>query len=213
MDKCILCSLGPFPPISWWAGVVASNEICFNDLEDFRKMTFRNRYSISGSNNPITLTIPIEQGRNHKAPMNEVKIFNSDNWQKRQWRTLVSVYKRTPYFEYYEPSLAQLFSNNYTQLIDFNLVSINWVKQQLKLGFSQILLSVLSTESQIQLNSNGNKPTNSVEKNSLDFPRYYQIFEDKIGYQPDLCILDLLFSEGPRAGEWLLKLNRHLQLF
>jgi hypothetical protein len=34
-------------------------------------------------------------------------------------------------------------------------------------------------------------------------PRYYQIFEDRIGFQPNLSILDLLFSEGPAAGRIL----------
>ena len=35
--------------------------------------------------------------------------------------------------------------------------------------------------------------------------RYYQVFEDRIGFVPGLSILDLLFSEGPRSADWLRK--------
>ena len=34
--------------------------------------------------------------------------------------------------------------------------------------------------------------------------KYRQVFEDKMGFIPDLSIIDLLFSEGPHAKEKLL---------
>lgn len=36
-------------------------------------------------------------------------------------------------------------------------------------------------------------------------PIYHQIFMDRLGFLPNLSILDLLFSEGPGAGAWLSK--------
>jgi hypothetical protein len=30
-------------------------------------------------------------------------------------------------------------------------------------------------------------------------PKYYQVFEDKIGFKPNMSIIDLLFSEGNNA--------------
>ncbi|MDB5940434.1 MAG: hypothetical protein JWP77_2798, partial [Polaromonas sp.] len=30
-------------------------------------------------------------------------------------------------------------------------------------------------------------------------PKYSQVFEDRLGFQPNLSILDLLFCEGPNA--------------
>jgi hypothetical protein len=40
------------------------------------------------------------------------------------------------------------------------------------------------------------KPTNFQEDASV---KYFQVFEDRIGFQPNLSILDLLFCEGPNA--------------
>ena len=35
---------------------------------------------------------------------------------------------------------------------------------------------------------------------------YYQVFEDKFGFQPNLSIIDLLFNEGPQAASYLHRL-------
>jgi hypothetical protein len=39
------------------------------------------------------------------------------------------------------------------------------------------------------------------------FPPYYQVFKDKTGFLPNMSILDLIFNEGLRAKEYLLKLD------
>ncbi len=38
-------------------------------------------------------------------------------------------------------------------------------------------------------------------------PRYPQVFEDRVGFQPNLSILDLLFCEGPNAINLLNSIN------
>jgi hypothetical protein len=32
---------------------------------------------------------------------------------------------------------------------------------------------------------------------------YYQVFADRVGFLPNLSMLDLLFAEGPHALQWL----------
>lgn len=36
-----------------------------------------------------------------------------------------------------------------------------------------------------------------------EFPKYSQVFEDRIGFLPNLSALDLLFMEGPFAAVWV----------
>jgi len=181
-----------FPPISWWAQVINAETIIFDKDEHFQKMTARNRYDISGANNRIKLSIPLTKGREQRIVMSDVIIYNEERWQVQHWRTLVSVYKRSPFFDHYEDSLKTLFETPFTHLTAFNLASVIWVKEQLKLDFN-----IQQTENYIR-----EYPKEIIDlrhaKNS--FPatiKYYQVFEDRIGFQPDLSILDLMFSEGP----------------
>jgi len=192
-----------FPSIYWWMQVVNAGTVIFDPGEHFEKMTGRNRYKISGANNSILLSVPLVNGRNQHVPMHNVHISNDVSWQLQHWRTLVSVYRRAPYFEHYEETLKPIFENTYTNLIDFNKTSTDWVTQQLKLHFKEeearaYIKQYPEEVTDLRIIKPGNKKESLTE-----FPRYYQVFEDRVGFLPNLSILDLLFSEGPHAIEKL----------
>ncbi len=190
-----------FPRISWWGQVMGADMVIFDGYEHFEKMTYRNKYHISGANNSIKLSVPLVNGRNQRVPMAEVRIHNESRWQLQHWRTLVSVYRGTPFFEHYEDSLLALFETQFEYLVDFNKAALQWVKHQLNLRFEeQEAASFLKAYQDGVIDLRSNKPA------SAKFPRYYQVFEDRIGFQPDLSILDLLFSEGPAATAILQQL-------
>jgi hypothetical protein len=116
----------------------------------------------------------------------------------QHWRTLVSVYNRSPFFFHYTASLGELYETEYKFLTDFNKAALQWVKQQLKFAFSEEEVPVFQKE----------YPAAHLDlrrQDNFDFPvpHYYQVFEDRIGFEPGLSILDLLFSEGPNTGKWL----------
>lgn len=189
-----------FPRISWWIRVVGEDVLLLDAGEHYVKMGHRNRYLIAGANNPVLLTIPLASGRDQRAAMKGLRIHNEEKWQVRHWRTLESVYKRSPYFEHYEPSLKALFDTPYEHLIDFNRAGLLWVKAQLRLPF-------IIQETQLYAKDHPGYTDLRNDKNlKLNTPKYYQVFEDRIGFQPDLSILDMLFSEGPRVVD-LLKGN------
>ena len=188
-----------FPNISWWMQVAGAGLVILDKGEHFQKMTYRNRYRISGANNAILLTVPLVKGRNQRESMAHVQLFNEERWQVQHWRTLVSVYKRSPFFDHYHDSLSPLFERQFTHLTDFNVAALEWVKKQLKLPFRIGITETYQKEYPPEI-----KDLRSPESAPAAFPRYYQVFEDRIGFQPDLSILDLLFSEGPGAGEWLI---------
>ena len=193
----------PFPPISWWAAILGAETLYLDAHEHFEKMSYRNRYYISGSNGRIQLSVPLVHGRDQRAPMRDVQISNEQIWQVQHWRTLVSVYRRSPYFDYYEDSLRDIFESGFNHLTHFNLTTIDWVKQQLKLP-----LEIDTTEAYIKdygeavKDLRGLKP--AAEKKLIqEQPNYYQVFADRTGFLPNLSILDLLFSEGPYTAQWL----------
>jgi len=186
-----------FPDINWWSAVLKADVVILDAGEHFEKMTFRNRYRVGGANNSILLSVPLVNGRNQHTQMKDVQIYNSEQWQVQHWRTLTSVYRRSPYFEHYEPTLKPLFETRYDLLIDFNRAGVAWAKQQLGIRFEMKETTVFQKDYPPEVTDlRFLKP---LKPQAGTFPKYYQVFEDRIGFQPNLSILDLLFSEGPGA--------------
>lgn len=179
------------------------SNILFEQYEYYQKMSFRNRCVIAGANGTINLTIPLEFGRNQKTIMKDVKIANSEAWQKQHWRSIESSYNRSPWFEFYKEELHELFQKPFSFLADWNLACFAWSIQILKLPVT------------ISLTDKFGKDYNDSEfvdfrnkllpKNYKNFGavKYQQVFEDRIGFLPNLSILDLLFCEGKNAAALL----------
>lgn len=191
----VISSFVPFPSISWWSLVISADELILDAAEHFEKMTYRNKYFIAGANGTIQLSIPLQRGRNQRAAMSNVLISNEDHWQKQHWRGIISTYKRAPFFEYYEHSLEQLFAKEFNSLIDFNRESINWLAKQLKLKLNINTAERYMREYDDAIDIRKQlKP--DAEKQTLPSGFYYQMFEERNQFTPNLSMLDLLFSEG-----------------
>jgi hypothetical protein len=195
----VVSSFLTFPGINWWVQVSKADLVMFDKAEYFQKMSYRNRYRISGANGSILLSVPLVSGREQKNAMRDVEIFNEQNWQIQHWRTLVSVYRRSPYFDHYEPSLKPLFENRFDLLTDFNMAGIGWARKQL--GFT---FEIKETVEYVKKYPPDIVDLRNSKNASAPLPKYYQVFEDRIGFIPNLSILDLLFSEGPGARDMVI---------
>ena len=49
------------------------------------------------------------------------KISYTENWQQQHWRTLVSAYKNSPYFDFFEHEFKPFYETQYEYLFDYNL--------------------------------------------------------------------------------------------
>lgn len=197
----VISSYIPFPAISWWPHVMQAHTLLLDGYEHYEKMTLRNKYRIAGANNPIQLSIPLAGGRDQRRAMKDIDIHNEEKWQIQHWRTLTSVYRQSPFWEYYEPTLEPLFTTTYPKLVDFNRATMLWCMKQLKLE-----IAITDTEQYIKTYAGEDKDLRRLKKTAITndhFPRYYQLFEERTGFLPDLSIIDLLFAEGPHARTWL----------
>jgi len=186
-----------FPCVNYMKLSKESDVCCIEQWETFRKMSFRNRCIIVGSNGLINLTVPVEGGRNNRLLMKDVRISYSENWQSQHWKAIKSSYAKAPFFEYYNIYVEQLIRKQHTFLLDKNMEIVMWLKKVMKLW-----AEIEPTSSYDELA--GNKkvdyrnqwlPSNYLEKE----PRivYSQVFEDKLGFQKNVSILDFLFCNGP----------------
>lgn len=200
-----------FPLINWFKYSFQYSYINLYSCDGYKKMSFRNRYVVAGSNGIISLSVPVEKGRNQRTAFKEVKISYRENWQQNHWRTITSCYNRSPYFEYYQFQLEPFFNNRYEYLFEFNLAVLSWLK------------GILKMESQIRVINNGDE--NEIEavnftdrwlpKNFQDDESpitYPQVFIDKIGFKPNLSILDMIFNLGPSSATYLQQSTIHSRL-
>jgi hypothetical protein len=203
-----------FGNVNYYFELINTSHYEFYEYNDYQKMSFRNRCRILGANGPIDLSIPVVGGRELKSPMNKVKICYREDWRGRHFKTLVSCYNRSPWFENYRTLFEEMYSNKLEYLLEWDKTCHDLVLRLLKL----------------KDNKNYNVLGDSEEPNSLDLenrvdlrnkflPRqpnpfnisikpYPQVFSDRYGYVPDLSILDLIFCEGPNAIEVLRSSDR-----
>ncbi len=197
----LLSDLQYFPSLILYKYSYQYSDIVFEQYESYQKMSFRNRCIIAGANGSITLSIPLMEGRNQKTLMKDVKMQGS-KWQGQHWKSIVSCYNKSPWFEFYKDELGQLYSKKFTFLVDWNLACFEWSMKKLKLS-----CPISLTESFEEKVAEGTTDFRNkiLPKNYKNFEaiRYRQVFEDKIGFLPNLSILDLLFCEGKAAVDKL----------
>jgi len=184
------------PCINWFKISINTRYINFNVSEKWKKMSFGNRCILSGGNGLIQLSVPVEKGRDQNAIFKDIKISYLDNWQIKFWRTIISCYNRSPFFEYYAEQLRETLFKKHNFLRDLNDEIID------------LVFTLLAVNKKISW-INDNKPTHIDSGEHYLTPRtfqlnpepvvYHQMFMDRQGFQANLSIIDLLFMEGPEA--------------
>jgi len=195
----VLLPLFYLPPISWFSVFLKEeNKISIEQFENFPKQTYRNRTVIYGANGRLALIIPTLH--NGKKTINEIEVSQRENWQKLHWKSIKNAYQSSPYFEYYEDQLEQIFSFETQSLFQFNLNAL------------RIILKILKTEKAYSLNEEFSKTPvaadfrnrfSAKKESEFEMEDYYQTFSDKLGFDKDLSILDLICNKGPESLTYL----------
>jgi hypothetical protein len=160
--------------------------------ERYTKQTLRNRCSIYGANGKIQLSIPVERLHGKETLMHEALISYAEPWQQIHWRSIKSAYGRTPFFEYYEDKFEALYKVETPDLLSFLENSNQVVLDILKIDKPKIFHGSMDVELQKSLDTMSDSAFYDPEKN------YYQIFEDRYGFIPNLSVLDWIFQCGPK---------------
>ncbi len=192
-----------FPSVILYKYLYKCSHIYFEQYDSYQKMSFRNRCMIAGANGSISLSIPLESGRDQRTLMKDVRISDAQDWQKQHWKTLLSTYNRSPWFEFFRDELEALYRRKYVFLIDWNMDCFTWTmgKLGLKLSISKTDKFAAFQEKDDVLDlRNKLLPRNFRE---FECPVYSQVFQEKTGFIPNLSILDLLFCEGNHAAALL----------
>lgn len=195
--------LYPFPNVHWWCSFLKSPTYIDTNTFIYSKNKSYNKYSIINANGIQHLSIPLENGRNQRIPFSKIKISYHEDWQKQHWRSLVSAYNNSAFFEFYSYKIEILFQKKYEYLYEFNQDAFLIVCDLLKLKLHEIntldFNEIYSIESYKYLFQNKEFEFNN--------PEYYQVFKDKLGFLPNVSILDVLFNQGTESMMYLKMLK------
>ena len=195
----ILLPIFYLPPISWFAVFLkVENEVVLEQFENFPKQTYRNRANIYGANGRLSLIIPTRH--TGKRAMKETEISHRENWQKLHWKSIKTAYQRSPYFEFYEEKIEKIFEFKTDSLIEFNLNALKIIQDILK---TEKAYSLNNNYVKIPLEENYREKFSAKKETEFEMEEYYQTFSDKLGFEKDLSILDLICNKGPETLTYL----------
>ncbi len=190
-----------FPNIAHFVAIANAKHVAFEVDDNFLKQTYRNRTYIYGANGKLALNIPVIHSQKNRQKYRDVKIFNEDNWQNLHWKSLLSAYRTSPFFEYYEDELQPLFEVKADYILDFNLKCFDVICDCLQLELEASKTEIF--QKSIENKTDYRYLVNAKKEASHKFEPYTQVFSNKHGHIPNLSILDLLFNEGPNTLNYL----------
>lgn len=201
-----------FGPVQWYQKLARYDHCVIEQYDSYQKQTYRNRCIIATANGLQALTVPVEH---HSPPstlnaqlVKDLRISDHNQWRRVHWNALQSAYRESPFFEYYADDIRPFFERKYEFLVDYNeairqkiceLIDIHPYVEHTKeyLSTNNCQLSTVNDFREV-IHAKHPQP-------DADFhPRpYWQVFQHRYGFQPNLSILDLLFCMGPEAVFYL----------
>ena len=185
-------------PIQYYTKIVGQQSVYLEQHENYQKQTYRNRCVIYAANGPTALVIPVVKTQGVKMPIRDVRIDYSTPWQRVHWKAIVSAYRSSAFFDYYEDDIRPLYEHEEPFLFDFNERILH------------LALELIGLNTKVEYTAEFT-PANACEpdRRQLISPKvdaavdtkfkpqsYYQVFAPSKGFAANLSILDLLCNEG-----------------
>lgn len=194
-----LLSTTYFGPIQWYQKLYRAERVQIEQWESFQKQTYRNRCLIATTNGIQALTFPVERGT---SPLiKDIRISDHGNWRHLHWNALQSAYGESPFFPYYQDDIRPFFEKDWTFLLDFNEAirekMCELIDIQPKVSYTdEFKVEGLGFINDYRTAINPKHP--EPDADFISKP-YYQVYQQKHGFLPNLSILDLLFNMGPES--------------
>jgi hypothetical protein len=211
--ETILLSTAYLAPIQYYCKLIGSEKVIIEQHENYSKQSYRNRCNILTANGVLSLAIPVIHNGGNKIPIRDVEIDYSTRWKAMHCGAIESAYRSSPFYIYYSDEFWAVFDKKFKYLFDFNSELQNFFFDQLKI---KIEISFSSSFKCSELQSTFEDLSNSIHPKArlnmtdehFKLVPYFQVFQNKYGFVPNLSIIDLLFNVGPSAINILVESNQ-----
>jgi hypothetical protein len=234
----LLLGTAYFPPVEYFAaaayGMTLSRDkvipsiIYIESSENYQKQSYRNRCSFYAENGVQNLNFPIVHKGGAKIPICEVEVDWSKDWLLQQKRAIISAYKTSAFFDYYQDELFAIMDSHPKTLFELNLAIFKFFADKIglkveirftddyHLPIGEVSEGVWKGLPKCKINGKEVVDLREVihpkrENDILDRlglkGEYFQVFGMRYGFKPHLSVMDLLFNMGPEAIIYLKTLN------
>lgn len=205
MDQLQIAYLGSayLAPVEYYSKLLAYDTIYIEQHDHYTKQTYRNRCNIVGPGGILPLSIPTVRPDTLKCAMKDIRISDHGNWRHLHWNAIESAYNNTPFFEYYKDDFLPFYEKKYEFLFDFNEKLRQLICELIDIAptikyTSEYKTEFAAHEFDFRETIHPKKDYTTEDPAFTPHP-YYQVFEARHGFIPNLSIIDLLFNMGPES--------------
>ncbi len=199
--------------------------VIFDNVQ-FQTRSWQHRNKIKTPDGFKWLSVPVIKNSGQK--IQDVKIQNTVNWQKKHWSSIIHSYSKSKYFKDYKDFFQDVYSKKWHSIVDLNIHIINFLIEEL--GFStkfikaseldvsgkksELLINICKKIGATHYHSNmGSKTYMDQEMHLFDdaeirvsymeykHPIYTQLFGEFTEY---MSVLDVLFNHGKESKRIIL---------
>jgi len=189
-----------FPPLAYFCLLMQSENFSIDVFEYYEKQSYRNRFGIVTAQKPQSFSVPVQKG-NQKRVFKDLKIDYQESWVNVHWRSILSAYGKSPFFEFYSDYFHKILYKKAIFLVDLNLeilttcLKLIGIKKNFEITEKYLNLEK-NTEYQDFRSTIHPKKHSQIDSIYKPAP-YQQVFGSK--FEENMSIIDLLFCEGNNA--------------
>lgn len=183
-----------FGSTEYWAAIIKGGEDVVIDLgENYVKRSERNRTTIMTSGGIMQLSVQLSHANRPRQPITSMRVDYSKRWQHQHLVAIESAYRSSPYFEYYADRILPLLERHWDSLVELNMAIMEQICKILRVAVPRVSTSyIVASEGDIDMRLKQRGSAFVAEP-------YVQVFSDRLPFEPNLSILDLIMCEGPEA--------------
>ncbi len=190
-----------FPPIEYFALLAKYSSVYIEACENYQKQSYRNRCRFYASDGVQSLSFPIRhRDGSISLPIKEVEVDYSTPWVAKTERCIETAYSSSAFFEYYRDGLFAILDAHPRTLWELDMRILRFFMD--KIG---LVTEIRETSEYVgpDYDIHPKRPDSILRELGLEKP-YYQVFAEKMGFKPNLSVMDLLFNEGPSSLDFIL---------
>lgn len=186
--------------LEWWQQALQPDAV-IDVGEHYIKQSCRNRAEIATADGRMVLTANVVKGAScRKRAVKDMRLDYSKRWQHQHLVALRSAYRSSPYYDYFADRINPFLERPYEFLYDLSrsvaeeVASIMGVAG--KLRFSEEYIVATAEDTDLRNHSFLGPTPTLYDPSSPLAEEYYQVFSERIPFEPNCSILDYLFCEG-----------------
>ncbi len=186
----------------------APAEVLLEACETYQKQSYRNRCHFYSASGRQSLSFPVVHDKSiHNQLITDVKVDYSKPWLVQHQRAIISAYRTSAFFDYYEDELFAVMDSRPETLWELNKALIRFFIDKIGMKVDlrdteEYLPPFREGGSDFRSAIHPKRPDDILERLQKN-KAYFQVFAQKHGFIPNLSIMDLLFNEGPNAISFL----------